>query len=223
VTKKVLGPGPRTRVRRLPKKATYEEDVIFDVLDEARLCHVAATVRGKAVALPTLHARDARTLYLHGSPANEVLKSIVREGEAFVTVTLFDGLRLARSGFESSIAYRSVVVVGAAREVTDDAEKSNALDLIVERVLLGRSGEVRPMSEKERRLTMVVAVTIDEASAKVSSGPTEDPDEDLALPIWAGTVPARLVFDEPVPYDNGAMADGSVAVPRSVRGLLDGQ
>src|SRR5665213_3656662 len=130
----VLGPGPRTRVRRLPNKAAYDEATIFSILDEARLCHVAATVHGKPVALPTLHAREHRTIYLHGSPSNEVLKSLVRAGEAFVTVTLYEGLRLARSGFESSIAYRSVAVVGSAHEVVDEREKKRLLDLFVDRV-----------------------------------------------------------------------------------------
>ncbi|HVA52723.1 MAG TPA: pyridoxamine 5'-phosphate oxidase family protein [Acidimicrobiales bacterium] len=216
----VLGPGPRTRVRRLPNKAHYDEATIFAILDEGRLCHVAATVHGKPVALPTLHARERHTIFLHGSPSNEVLKSVVRAGEAFVTVTLYDGLRLARSGFESSIAYRSVAVVGSAHEVLDQREKRRVLDLFVDRVLPGRASEVRPSSEQELRLTMVVAVTIDEASAKVSRGPTEDDDDDQALPVWSGTVPARVVFDAPLADTNGAMAGGDVALPASVKKLL---
>ena len=218
----VLGPGPRTRVRRLPKKATYDENTIFAVLDEARFCHVAATVHGKPVALPTLHAREDHTLYLHGSPSNEVMKSVVRSGEAFVTVTLYDGLRLARSGFESSIAYRSVVVIGTASEITDEEEKARVLNLFVDRVLPGRAREVRPISDQERRLTLVVAVSIDGASAKISAGPTDDEPEDRELEIWSGTVPARIVFDTPVPDTNGAMARGEIAVPSSVTTLLDG-
>ncbi|HEY5266020.1 MAG TPA: pyridoxamine 5'-phosphate oxidase family protein [Acidimicrobiales bacterium] len=216
-----LGPGPRTRVRRLAKKASYDEGVIFAILDEARMCHVAAIVHGKPVALPTLHVREGRTLYLHGSPSNAVLKALVRGGEAFVTATLFDGLRLARSGFESSIAYRSVVVVGAAREVVDDVEKAKVLNVIVDRVLPGRASEVRPLRDSELRLTMVVAVAIDEASAKVSSGPTDDDDDDLELSIWSGTVPTRLVYGLPVPDTNGAMASGDVEIPLSIKNLLE--
>jgi len=216
-----LGPGSRTRVRRLPKKATYDESAIFSILDEGRFCHVAATVHGKPVALPTLHAREGHTLYLHGSPSNEVLKSVVRSGEAFVTVTLYEGMRLARSGFESSIAYRSAVVIGAATEVSDDEEKSRVLNLFVDHVLPGRGDEVRPLSDKERRLTMVVAVAIEEASAKISVGPTDDEPEDQELDIWSGTVPARLVFDVPVPDTNGAMASGRIGLPASVKTLLD--
>ena len=218
-----LGPGAHTRVRRLAKKARYDEATIFAILDEARICHVATLVHGRPVALPTLHLREGRTLYFHGSPSNEVMKSVLRAGEAFVTATLFDGLRLARSGFESSIAYRSVVVVGHARELGDTAEKTRVLNGFVDRVLPGRAGEVRALTDAERRLTLVVAVSIDEASAKVSAGPTDDPDADLDLPIWAGTVPARLVFGSPVAYANGAMATGELAVPESVRRLLDQQ
>jgi len=215
-----LGPGPHTRVRRLAKKARYDEATVFAILDEARICHVAALVHEKPVALPTLHMREGRTLYLHASPSNEVMKSLLRTGEAFVTATLFEGLRLARSGFESSIAYRSVVVVGRAREVDNEDDKTSVLNRFVERVLPGRGNEVRPLTEQELRLTLVVAVSIDEASAKISSGPTDDPEEDLQLRIWAGTVPARLVFDPPVPYTNGAMATGELVVPESVRQLL---
>jgi uncharacterized protein len=218
-----LGPGPRTRVRRLPKKASYDAEVINAILDEAWVCHVAATVRGKAAALPTLHLREGTTIYLHGSPANEVLKAVVRDGEAFLTVTIFDGLRLARSGFESSIAYRSVVVVGVAREVTEDLEKARILNRFVDRVVDGRASEVRAMSDQERRLTLVVAVSLDEASAKISSGPTEDDPEDQDLAVWSGTVPARLIFDQPVPATDGAMARGDIEIPASVRSLLESQ
>jgi uncharacterized protein len=217
------GPGPRTRVRRLPKKASYDVDVINAILDEAWVCHVAATVGGKAAALPTLHLREGATIYLHGSPSNQVMKAILAEGEAFLTVTIFDGLRLARSGFESSIAYRSVVVVGSAHEVTDDHEKARVLNRFVDRVVQGRAEEVRPMTDQERRLTLLVEVSMDEASAKLSSGPTDDEPEDQELAIWAGTVPARLVFDVPVPDTNGAMARRDIEVPASVRTLLEKQ
>jgi hypothetical protein len=219
----VLGPGPKTRVRRLAEKANYERDVIYAVIDEAPLCHVAAIVKGTATVIPTLHARENDTIYLHGSPSNVVMKAVVASGEACISFTLYDGLRLARSGFESSIAYRSVVLFGAASLVSDDAEKARVLDMFVDAVLPGRASEVRAMSDAERRLTMVVAVAIDEASAKLSSGPTDDPDEDTQLPVWSGTVPARISFGAPIPDANGAMADGTIPVPASVKRLLDRQ
>jgi nitroimidazol reductase NimA-like FMN-containing flavoprotein (pyridoxamine 5'-phosphate oxidase superfamily) len=218
-----LGPGPNTRVRRLPEKARYESDVVFSILDSAQYCHVAGIVDGLAMALPTLHARDGRTLYLHGSKSNAVLKSVLDAKRACVTATLYEGLRLARSGFESSIAYRSVVVVGTATLVEDLEEKRRILDLFVDAVLPGRASEVRATSEQELRLTMVVAVAIDEASAKVSEGPTDDDDVDRALPIWSGTVPAQVHFSTPVASTDGAMADGDVPIPASVRSLLERQ
>jgi hypothetical protein len=136
-----------------------------------------------------------------------------------VNVTLYDGLRLARSGFESSIAYRSVVVVGPATKVTDLEEKRRVLDLFVDAILPGRAREVRAMNERELNLTMVVRVDITEASAKVSSGPTEDFAYDLDLAIWSGTIPARLHFGPPLPSSDGAMASGDVALPESVKRL----
>ncbi len=217
----VLGPGPHTRVRRLPEKARYDAATVHAILDAALVVHVAALVEGRAVALPTLAARDGETLYVHGNRSNAVLAAVVRDGRAWVTATLVDGLRLARSGFESSIAYRSVVVVGAARDVEGE-EKSRALDLVVDRVAPGRSREVRPMSVRELALTRVVAIAIDEASAKVSAGPTDDGPEDLARPVWAGTVPLLTRWGEPEADRRGALADARLAeeLPTSVRALL---
>ena len=220
---KTLGPGEHTRVVRLPKKANYDEKVIHAILDEARMCHVAGVVGGKAMALPTLHARKGSTLYLHGSQSNAIMKSVLLSGEAFVTVTHYDGLRLARSGFESSIAYRSVVVFGPVSEVTDLEEKRECLDMFVDAILPGRASEVRPMNERELNLTFILAVEINEASAKISAGPTDDFEYDIDLPIWAGVVPSKLVFSDPVPNTDGAMATGEIEVPPSVRRLLEGQ
>ena len=219
----VLGPGRHTRVRRLPDKARYDADVINEILDEARMCHVAAIVDGRAVTLPTLHAREGTSLYLHGNKSNAFMKAVFSSKRAYVSVTLYDGLRLARSGFESSIAYRSVVVVGPATKVTEAAEKRRVLDMFVDAILPGRAREVRPMSDKELKLTLVVRVEIEEASAKVSAGPTEDFDEDLELPIWSGTIPAHLHFDAPLPASDGAMASGAVTLPASVQRLYRDQ
>ncbi|NNN01046.1 MAG: pyridoxamine 5'-phosphate oxidase family protein [Acidimicrobiaceae bacterium] len=221
MTRDQLGPGPLSRVRRLPKKAAYDSKTIYSILDEARFCHVSGIVNGRAMALPTLHAREGDVLYLHGSQSNALMRSIVERGEASITVTLYDGLRLARSGFESSVAYRSAVVFGAVSIVDDPQEKLRILETFVDAVLPGRSQEVRSTSEQELRLTLVVAVSIDEASAKVSAGPTDDPEEDLELPIWSGTVPARLVFEAPIPTRNGAMVTGDIELPGSVRALLE--
>ena len=219
----VLGPGRHTRIRRLPEKARYDAEVINEILDEARMCHVAAIVDGRAVTLPTLHAREGTSLYLHGNKSNAFMKAVFSSKRAYVNVTLYDGLRLARSGFESSIAYRSVVVVGPATKVTDPEEKRRVLDMFVDAILPGRASEVRPMNDKELKLTLVVRIEIDEASAKVSAGPTEDIAEDLDLPIWSGTIPAHVHFDAPLPSSDGAMASGAVALPESVKRLYRDQ
>jgi hypothetical protein len=211
-----LGPGHHTRVRRMPELATYDVEVINAILDEARFCHVAAIVDGQAVTVPTLHAREGSTLYLHGSQSNAFMRAVFSCATAFVSVTIYDGLRLARSGFESSIAYRSVVVVGPASQVSDVAEKRRVLDMFVDAILPGRAQEVRPLNERELNLTLVVRVEISEASAKVSRGPTQDDEDDMALPIWSGTIPAHLEFDAPVPSSDGAMKDGDVALPESL-------
>lgn len=217
-----LGPGPHTRVRRLPEKASYDRGVIYAIVDEARMCHVAAVVGGRAVVLPNLHAREGDALYLHGSQSNALMKAMVASGEACVSFTLYDGLRLARSGFESSIAYRSVVLYGTPTRIDEHEEKRRVLDLFVDAILPGRAGEVRAMTDQEVRLTMVVKVAIEEASAKVSEGPTEDSDEDMALPIWSGTVPAEIHFGEPVASSDGAMSNGDIAIPPSVQRLVRG-
>lgn len=223
MTAKQLGPGERTKVRRLPKKASYDEAVVHAIIDEARLCHVAANVDGMAMTLPNLHAREGSTLYLHGSQSNAVMKAVAAAGTACVSMTLYDGLRLARSGFESSIGYRSVVLFGAASTIEDDEEKARVLDLFVDRILPGRAAEVRPMTQKELNLTLVVAIEIEEASAKISAGQCEDFPEDLDLPIWAGVVPAKLTFSSPIPASDGAMSDGTIALPDSVKRLLEQQ
>lgn len=216
-----LGPGAHTRVRRLASKAAYDDDTVFAIIDAAPYCHVAGVVDGVAMALATLHRREGRTIYLHASRSNALMRAVLAAGVASVSVTLFDGLLLARSGFNSSIAYRSVLVVGAVREVLDVGEKERVLRGFVDTVLAGRADEVRAVTAREVALTLVVAVSIDEASAKVSSGPVEDDPEDVALPIWAGAVPARVVFDAPVPNTDGAMGAGAIGLPDSVRRLYE--
>jgi len=215
-----LGPGPHTRVRRIPEKARYDEVTIHAIFDEATFCNVTAVIDGVAMALPTMHIRRNNTIYVHANKSNALLRAALTAGTTCVTATIYDGVRLARSGFESSIAYRSVVGVGTPREVVDDAELDEVLAGFIDAAAPGRSSEVRPMLDRERRLTLVVAIELVEASAKVSAGPTDDDDEDKALPIWSGVVPARLVYGEPVPSNDGAMADG-LPVPASVRALLE--
>jgi nitroimidazol reductase NimA-like FMN-containing flavoprotein (pyridoxamine 5'-phosphate oxidase superfamily) len=201
----VLEMTERTRVRRLPKRGNYELDTIRAILDEALMCHVGFVVDGAPVVIPTIHWRDGDTLYFHGSAASRMLRSLKSGVEACVTVTLLDGLVLARSAFHHSMNYRSVVVFGTAREVGED-EKIAALESLVEHVVRGRSAEVRPPNQKELRQTLVLALPIDEASAKIRTGGPVDDEEDYALPVWAGVLPLALTPGVPV-------ADAGVEAP----------
>ena len=206
----------RTRVRRLPKRASYDLEVIHAILDEAVVCHVGFVMEGRPVVIPTIHWREGDTLYVHGSAASRMLRSL-REGvDACVTVTLVDGLVLARSAFHHSMNYRSVVVFGNAREVTGE-EKLRALDSLVEHVMPGRSSEVRAPNETELRQTVVLALPLDEASAKIRTGGPVDDEEDYALPVWAGVVPLRLTPGEPVP-DAGVRTEVPEYVKRHRQG-----
>jgi nitroimidazol reductase NimA-like FMN-containing flavoprotein (pyridoxamine 5'-phosphate oxidase superfamily) len=195
----------RTKVRRLPKRASYELDTIRAILDEALLCHVGFVVNGSPAVIPTIHWREGDTLYFHGSAASRMLRSLEQGVEACATVTLLDGLVLARSAFHHSMNYRSVVVYGTALVVTGE-EKLRALDALVEHVIHGRSAEVRPANDKELRQTLVLALPIDEASAKIRTGGPVDDEEDYALPVWAGVLPMRLTPGEPLP-DKGVTAE----------------
>jgi uncharacterized protein len=189
---------PRTTVKRLPKRGVYDRDVVYSILDEAFLCHAGFVVDGSPVVIPTIHWRQGDTLYFHGSAASRMLRNLRNGVETCVTVTLLDGLVIARSAFHHSMNYRSVVVYGTAREVTDRDEKIRALDSLVEHVVRGRSREVRAPNESELRVTTVLALPIGEASAKIRTGGPVDDEEDYALPVWAGVVPLRLVAGEPV-------------------------
>ncbi len=201
-----FGPGPMTKVRRLPERARYDRAAVHAILDEGWVCHLGFPAGDRAAVLPTLYARVEDILYLHGAPANHALRSTEAAVGACVAVTLVDGLVLARSAFHHSVNYRSVVCYGPASEVTDLEEKRAALLAIVDHVLPGRAGDARPPSKEELRATRVTKFVIAEASAKVrAGGPKEDP-EDLALEgIWAGEVPLRVVAGNPVP-DSGVTA-----------------
>jgi nitroimidazol reductase NimA-like FMN-containing flavoprotein (pyridoxamine 5'-phosphate oxidase superfamily) len=173
--------------------------VVNGALDESLICHVGFAVDGRPFVIPTIHARVDDRLYLHGAPANHMLNSLRAGIEACVTATLVDGLVLARSAFHHSLNYRSVCVFGWATAVTDRVEKEAALAALVEHVLVGRSASVRPPSEKELSGTLVLRLPIDEASAKVRTGPPIDDQEDVGLDVWAGVVPLRTITDAPIP------------------------
>jgi nitroimidazol reductase NimA-like FMN-containing flavoprotein (pyridoxamine 5'-phosphate oxidase superfamily) len=198
-------PTDRTRVRRLSERGRYDADTIHAILDEALICHVGFVVEGQPVVIPTIHWRDGDTLYFHGSAASRMLRSLKNGVDACVTVTLLDGLVLARSAFHHSMNYRSVVIFGKAREVGED-EKIRVLDSLVEHVVRGRSAEVRAPNQKELRQTLVLALPIDEASAKIRTGGPVDDEEDYALPVWAGVLPLTLTPGAPL-ADDGVTSD----------------
>jgi hypothetical protein len=192
-TEGLAPPSARTRVRRLPERARYDRPEVHGILDEAIVCHLGFVDRESPVVIPTAFARVDDVLYLHGASANAALKVFATGAAVCVTVTLLDGLVLARSAFHHSVNYRSVVLFGNATEVTDPEEKYQAVMAIVEHVVPGRGADARPPTNAELRATRVVRLAIDEASAKVRTGGPKDDPEDMALPIWAGEVPLRMV------------------------------
>ena len=192
----VLEQTDRTKVRRLPSRGAYDRETIYAILDEALICHVGFVADGQPFVIPTIHWRDGDTLYFHGSAASRMLRTLRSGVDACVTVTLLDGLVMARSAFHHSMNYRSVVVFGNAREVAEREEKLRALERLVEHIAPGRSAEVRGPSESELRQTLVLALPLYEASAKIRTGPPVDDADDYKLPVWAGVVPLALVKGE---------------------------
>lgn len=197
---------PRTTVKRLAQRADYGREKIHAIIDEALICHVGIVVNGSPVVIPTIHSRIGETLYFHGSAASRMLRTLRDGVDACVTVTILDGLVMARSAFHHSMNYRSVVVLGKGREVVDREEKLRVLDALVEHVCAGRVRDVRPPNEAELRQTLVIAMPLAEASAKIRSGPAADDEADYALPIWAGIIPLALVPSAPV--DDERLAAG---------------
>jgi len=189
----------RTQVKRLPKRGVYDKAQVYAILDEGLICHVGFTVDGQTYVIPTGYVRVGDCLFIQGSPASRMLGALSTAIDVCVTVTLLDGLVLARSAFHHSMNYRSVVVLGKAALVTDPVVKMNALHAFVDHVVPGRWDEVRQPTEKELRGTHVLALPLDEVSAKVRTGPPIDDEEDYALPIWAGVAPLRLEPGAPVP------------------------
>lgn len=186
------------QIGRLPEKASYDRQVIDAVLDEGFVCHVAYLSEGRPVVIPTLYVRDGDSILLHGSPSSGIVAAVRNGSPLSIAVTLVDGVVVARSGFESSINYRSVVVHGSGR-VLAEAEQRRALDRMVEALIPGRVADIRSPTDVELRKTSVVTVPIDLASAKLSSGPPDDDPADLGTGVWAGVVPITISYGEPVP------------------------
>jgi hypothetical protein len=194
-------PTERTQVHRLPKRGVYDREAVYRILDEGLFCHVGFVADGKPVVIPTGYGRKGDTLYFHGSPASRMFQTLEKGADVCITVTLVDGVVMARSAFHHSMNYRSVIIFGKATLVDDPAAKREALQVFTEHVAPGRWQEVRQPSEKELRSTKVLAIPLSEVSAKVRTGPPLDDEEDYALPVWAGVLPLELTPTAPVPDD----------------------
>jgi uncharacterized protein len=208
-------PTPRTRVVREPQRAVYDRNVVNRILDEGFICHVGFVVDGQPFVIPTSYGRHEDVLYIHGSAASRMLRNVSGGIPMCVTVTLIDGLVLARSIFNHSMNYRSVVVLGTGTAIEDREEKLTALRLLSEHIVPGRWNEARQPNEKELKATTILRVPIQEFSAKVREGPVIDDEEDYAFPVWAGVVPLNLVVSDPI--DDSRLADG-IGVPEYIKG-----
>jgi hypothetical protein len=205
-----INPTERTRLRRLPARGDFNRATIYRILDEGFVCHVGFTIDERPFVIPTGYARVGDNLLIHGSAASRMLRAMVWEKDVCVTVTLVDGLVLARSAFHHSMNYRSVVILGKARVVSDEQEKLEAMRAFTEHVVPGRWTEVRPPSENELKATLVMSLLIDEASAKIRTGTAIDDEADYELDVWAGVIPLRLTAGVPV---NDTQLREGIAVP----------
>jgi len=188
----------RTKLKRLPKRGHYDRETVNRILDEGFICHVGFLVDGQPFVIPTGYARVDDKLYIHGSQASRMLKTLAGGVDVCVTITLVDGLVLARSAFHHSINYRSVVVFGKAELVAAREEKLAALFALSEHFISGRWNDVREPTEQELVATSVLILPLTEASAKIRTGPPLDDEEDYSLPIWAGVVPLKMIAEAPI-------------------------
>jgi nitroimidazol reductase NimA-like FMN-containing flavoprotein (pyridoxamine 5'-phosphate oxidase superfamily) len=187
----------RTTLKRLPQRGVYDRQLVFAILDEGFICHVGFVADGKPIVIPTGYARADNQLLIHGSAASRMLRTLKTGIDVCVTVTLLDGLVLARSAFNHSMNYRSVVVFGKATAIEAADAKLNALRALSEQMIPGRWDEVRQPTDKELKATTVLSLPLEEVSAKVRTGPPHDDTEDYALEVWAGVLPLKLVAGEP--------------------------
>jgi nitroimidazol reductase NimA-like FMN-containing flavoprotein (pyridoxamine 5'-phosphate oxidase superfamily) len=191
-------PSDRTTVKRKPERAAYDRASVDRILDEGLICHVGFTREGQTFVIPMIHVRIGDKVYLHGAPASRTLRALADGAEVCLTVTLIDGLVLARSAMHHSMNYRSVVLFGKASPVDDLAEKRAVLEALTEHLVPGRWADVRGPNDRELQRTQVVSVPIREASAKVRTGPPVDDEADYDLPVWAGVVPLKLAAGSPI-------------------------
>jgi nitroimidazol reductase NimA-like FMN-containing flavoprotein (pyridoxamine 5'-phosphate oxidase superfamily) len=198
---------PRYAIARQQKRACYDAATVHAILDQGLVAHVGFVAADRPMVMPMAYGRDGDTLFIHGASTTRIIRGVEDGFPVCLTVTLVDGIVVARSAFHHSMNYRSVVVHGTARHVTDPAEHDHALRVITEHLLPGRWDEVRPMLAKERKATGVLALPIEAASAKVREGAPVDDEEDYALPVWAGVLPVTTAIGRPV--DDNRLVDGT--------------
>ncbi|MEO0394518.1 MAG: pyridoxamine 5'-phosphate oxidase family protein [Cyanobacteria bacterium P01_A01_bin.137] len=208
----------RTQVKRVPKRGHYDLETVYSILDAGLICHVGFAMEEQPFVIPTAYGRLDNQLFIHGSPASRMLKSLQQGINVCVTVTLLDGLVLARSAMHHSMNYRSVVLFGTAELVSDREEKLKALYAFTEHVVPGRWAETREPNEQELTATTVLALPIDEASAKIRTGPPVDDAADYDLPYWAGVIPLRMQLGEPIV--DPKLTEG-IGVPEHVETYVD--
>ncbi|ESA36272.1 flavin-nucleotide-binding protein [Leptolyngbya sp. Heron Island J] len=188
----------RTRIKRVPKRGHYDLETVYSILDAGLICHIGFVVDEQAYVIPTAYGREDDRLFIHGSPASRMLKTLQQGIEVCVTVTLLDGLVLARSAMHHSMNYRSVMLFGTAELVSEQKQRQQALYALTEHIMPGRWAETRDPNEQELQATTVLALPINEASAKIRTGPPTDDAADYELPYWAGVIPLRLQPGEPI-------------------------
>lgn len=188
----------RTKVNRVPKRAVYDKEIIYKILDETFVCQVAFKINEQVYIIPTAYGRKGDSIFIHGSNKSRMLNSIKSGEEICLSVTLIDGIVAARSIFHHSINYRSVIIFSKGKEIVDSIEKMNAVNIITEHIIPGRWDEARKPNKKELEITSVFEFKIDEASAKIRTGPPVDEKEDYDLNVWAGVIPIKTVTENPI-------------------------
>ncbi|MCD9185899.1 MAG: pyridoxamine 5'-phosphate oxidase family protein [Pyrinomonadaceae bacterium] len=204
----------RTKLKRLPKRGHFDRETIYKILDEAFVCHVGFTVEDQPFVIPTAYGRKDDVLYIHGSAASRMMKNLAGGIDVCVTVTLLDGLVLARSAFHHSVNYRSVVIFGKAELISEESEKFEALRIFTEHIIPNRWDDIREPNSKELKGTTVLRLPITEASAKMRAGNPVDDEEDMSLNVWAGVIPVRLTAENPI---NDDQLPSNIEVPDYVR------
>ncbi|MGH8260133.1 MAG: pyridoxamine 5'-phosphate oxidase family protein [Steroidobacteraceae bacterium] len=211
----IIAPTPRTTLVRKPDRGSHDRAIVHAILDEALTCHVGFAVDGQPYVLPTTHARVGDLLYIHGSIASRMLKTLRHGAPVCVTATLIDGLVLARSAFHHSMNFRSAVILGTATTVEEETEKRRAFEALIDHVVPGRNAHVRGPSSQELKATSVLRLPIEEASAKIRTGPPIDDEPDYALPFWAGVVPGEWIARAPIADPR---LPAGIATPEGVTG-----